>query len=249
MHIDWWTLGLQTINVLVLVWLLGRFLFQPVAAIMAARQAAAQALLRDAAAARDAAEAARQEAASAAQAQAQQRAALLEAAAAEASALKAELEAAARTQADRLAADTAARIAARWQQALQDSGDQAASLAVDIAARLLGRLPPPARVSGFIDGLGAAVAGLDATTLAGLRANSAALRLRAPQALTATELAACRRALAPVLPEGASLTVVVDPGLLAGLELESPHALVHNSLRADLARIKEELLAHDRDPA
>ena len=50
MHIDLWTLALQTINVLVLVWLLARFLFRPVAAIIAARRAAADKLLADAAA-------------------------------------------------------------------------------------------------------------------------------------------------------------------------------------------------------
>jgi F-type H+-transporting ATPase subunit b len=30
MRIDWWTLALQTANVLILIWLLGRFLFRPV---------------------------------------------------------------------------------------------------------------------------------------------------------------------------------------------------------------------------
>lgn len=42
MTIDWWTLGLQTVNVLVLVWILARFLFRPVARIIADRQAAAR---------------------------------------------------------------------------------------------------------------------------------------------------------------------------------------------------------------
>ena len=51
MHFDWSTLILQTINVLVLLWLLRRFLFRPVAAIIAQRQAAAEKLLADAAAA------------------------------------------------------------------------------------------------------------------------------------------------------------------------------------------------------
>ena len=41
MKIDWWTLGLQAVNVLILVWLLSRFLFKPVAAIIAERQQAA----------------------------------------------------------------------------------------------------------------------------------------------------------------------------------------------------------------
>ena len=52
MRIDWTTLALQTINVLVLVWLLARFLFRPVTTIIAERRAAAEKLLADAAAQR-----------------------------------------------------------------------------------------------------------------------------------------------------------------------------------------------------
>ena len=52
MHIDWWTLAFQTVNVLVLIWILGRFFFRPVADIVAKRQEEANKLLADAAAAR-----------------------------------------------------------------------------------------------------------------------------------------------------------------------------------------------------
>jgi F0F1-type ATP synthase membrane subunit b/b' len=52
MHIDWWTLALQTANVLILIWLLARFLFRPVMEIMARRQDEANRLLADAAEAR-----------------------------------------------------------------------------------------------------------------------------------------------------------------------------------------------------
>ena len=41
MQIDWWTLGLQTVNALVLIWLLSRFLFRPIASILAEREVAA----------------------------------------------------------------------------------------------------------------------------------------------------------------------------------------------------------------
>ena len=51
MHLDLWTMALQTVNVLVLVWLLQHFLFRPVAGIIAARRAAADRLLADAEAA------------------------------------------------------------------------------------------------------------------------------------------------------------------------------------------------------
>ena len=59
MAIDGWTLGLQAINVIVLIWILSRFLFRPVADIIKARQAAAQKLLDEAAHARADAEDAR----------------------------------------------------------------------------------------------------------------------------------------------------------------------------------------------
>ncbi|MFW2410409.1 hypothetical protein ACN4GS_22105, partial [Burkholderia pseudomallei] len=57
MRIDWSTLALQTVNVVVLVWLLSRFLFRPVSDIIAKRQAAARKLIDDASRERDAAHA------------------------------------------------------------------------------------------------------------------------------------------------------------------------------------------------
>ena len=38
MTIDWWTLGIQTVNVVILVWLLGRFFWRPLAAMNRRRQ-------------------------------------------------------------------------------------------------------------------------------------------------------------------------------------------------------------------
>ena len=38
MTIDWWTLGLQAVNVLILIWLLARFFWKPVAGMIAARR-------------------------------------------------------------------------------------------------------------------------------------------------------------------------------------------------------------------
>jgi F-type H+-transporting ATPase subunit b len=62
MRIDWWTLALQTVNVLILIWILGRFFFRPVADIVARRQEEANRLLSDADAARRAAAEAREDA-------------------------------------------------------------------------------------------------------------------------------------------------------------------------------------------
>jgi F-type H+-transporting ATPase subunit b len=45
------------------------------------------------------------------------------------------------------------------------------------------------------------------------------------------------------------LAVSIEPALIAGLELEAPHAVVRNSFRADLVRLKSELVHHDTDAA
>ena len=58
MTIDWWTLGIQTVNVVILVWLLGRFFWRPVAAMIEQRRATAQRILADAEAKRSQATAA-----------------------------------------------------------------------------------------------------------------------------------------------------------------------------------------------
>ena len=63
MQIDWWTLGLQAVNALVLIWLLAHFLFRPVVNAVAARQKAAGQLLTDAKAAKAAVESEREKAA------------------------------------------------------------------------------------------------------------------------------------------------------------------------------------------
>ncbi len=48
MTIDWWTLGIQAVNVIILVWLLARFFWRPVAAMIAQRRATAQQILTEA---------------------------------------------------------------------------------------------------------------------------------------------------------------------------------------------------------
>ncbi len=58
---DWWTLGFQAANFLVLVWLLQHFLYQPVMEIMEQRKGEVDRVYADAAAAKAAADAARAE--------------------------------------------------------------------------------------------------------------------------------------------------------------------------------------------
>jgi F-type H+-transporting ATPase subunit b len=249
MQIDWWTLALQAINALVLIWLLAHFLFRPVVDIIAARQKAAGQLLTNAQAAKAAAETERDKAAAETVRLAEHRAEALKAAEAEAATAKAALVAAAQAEADKLRAAAKAEIEAERRTEALAAEDRAGRLAVDIAGKLLDRLPREARVAAFIDGIATGLAELPQGTRASLGADGASVRLTAARTVTPQEVETCRKALAAVLGHPVLLEVSVEPELIAGLELEAPHAVVRNSFRADLIRLKSELVHHDTDAA
>jgi len=249
MQIDWWTLGLQAVNALVLIWLLARFLFRPVVDAIAARQQAAGKLLADAQAAKAAAESERDQAAAEAARLAARRSEALKAAEAEAATAKSALLAAAQADADKLRAAAKAEIEAERRTEAQTAEDRAGRLAVDIAGKLLDRLPREARVAAFIDGIATGLAQLPEGTRASLGADGTSVRLTAARAVTPQEVESCRKALAAVLGHPILLEVAVEPELIAGLELEAPHAVVRNSFRADLIRLRSALVHHDTDAA
>lgn len=232
-----WTIGFQAVNVLVLVWLLARFLFRPIAAMVAQRREEATRLVEEARADREAAAAARRAQDEEAERLAQTRAERLRALGEEVEAQRTALLAAAGEEADRMREEAQAGIEKARQEAGQAAERGAHLLAVDIAAKLLGRLPAETRVLPFVGGLGAAVAGLAEVARQELGRDGAAVPLVAPRPLTAAEEAACVAALGEALGRPVRLAVRTDPALIAGLEIEAPHAVIRNSLRADLDRV------------
>jgi F-type H+-transporting ATPase subunit b len=245
MKIDWWTLALQAVNASVLIWLLARFLFRPVADAIAARQKAAQQLLADASAAKAAAENEQEKAKAEAARLAEHRSEALKAVEAEVATQKAALLAAAQTEVDKLHATAETDIANERRAEAIAATDRAGRLAVDIARKLLDRLPREVRITGFIDGIAAGLAKLPDGTRASLGANGTPIRITAARALTAPEGEACRTALVKILGRPVSVEFGADPTLIAGLELETPYASVHNSFRADLLHLQSELTHHD----
>ncbi|NYH14168.1 F0F1 ATP synthase subunit B [Paraburkholderia bryophila] len=249
MRIDWSTLALQTINALVLIWLLARFLFRPVAGIIAERQKTAQTLITDADAAKRSAVLERDTAARETQQLVAARGDAMKAVAADAAAEKAALLAAAQADADRLRA--AANAEAQATRVEQDKlvAVRATQLAVDIAAKLLAKLPENVRVSGLIDGLADAAAQLPEPVRAQFGADGVALTLAAPRAPSPQELEHCRTVLAACLNRAVSLELEIDPQLIAGLELRAAHAVVRNNFGADLAQIRAALLDSEHVPS
>lgn len=241
MTLDPWTLAFQVTNLLVLCWLLNRFLYRPVLAMVAQRQAAIADTIAAADADRAAAERARLDyVAKLAGIEAERDqvlAAVREAAAAE----RARLIDAGRDQAARLASEAQAVLNAERRAAEAQLVDQAVDLALDLAQVLMRRTggnPTQQLLDRALD------------TLAALPADerSALARDGVPEVATAeprdpaTERA-CEDRLSALLGPGAPpARFVVDSGLLVGVELRFRHRVIAESWRDTLAEARRALL-------
>jgi F-type H+-transporting ATPase subunit b len=165
----------------------------------------------------------------------------------EAAAEKSALLATAQAEAEKLRVTARAKIEAERRAEVVTAQDRAGRLAIDIVSKLLDRLPRETRVSAFIDGIASGLARLPEGTRASVGADGASIHLTIARTVTSQEVEACRKALAGVLGHPVAVEVSVDPALIAGIELEAPHAVVRNSFRADLVRLKSELVQHDSD--
>lgn len=246
MTIDWWTLGLQAVNVLILVWLLGWLFWRPVSAMIAQRSAAARSILAEAEAKRAAAAAALAEIDKTRKGFADERAAILQAAREEADRLRAAAQASAATAAKAEEEAMRKRIAAAETAGAQAWAERAARLAVEIAARLAARLGGDAVQAAFLDGLLRAIGALppaerQAATLAG-----DAITIVSATPLDAAAQARHAERITAALG-GGSLAFAIDPSLIAGLELRGTGLVIRNSWRADLDQALE-ALTHDFRP-
>jgi len=246
MTIDWWTLSLQAVNVLILVWLLGRFFWRPVAAMIAERRAAILRGLADADAKRAEAAAALAEVERVRAGFAQEREAILAAAHTAAEELRAAQLAEAAKEAAAL--EAAARTAmANEHAALEKAWAQrAGELAIDIARRLLGRIEAPVLRDAFLNWLVAEIRALPELARRTMAADGAVLEAVTASPLGTAEQELYRARIAEALGAPPQLTFAVDSGLIAGLELHGPHLEIKNSWRADLERILADLNRADQ---
>jgi F-type H+-transporting ATPase subunit b len=248
MHFDWSTLLLQTINVLVLLWLLRRFLFRPIVAIIAQRKDAAEKLLADAAAAR--------EQAAAAAAQAALREKTLQTSREQ---ILADAHIAAETERANLLEQTAQEAARAQEAALarlkqdriqmrRELEGEARTLALAIAARLVSRMPSQALNAALLQSLDTWLATLLPEKLSAL-AQANELEVVTAARLDGQTQAACRDMLSRYLKDTPALQFAVDPSLIAGVELRGSHGTLRNNWRADLDHIAQELSRDDEQRA
>ena len=246
MKIDWWTLGFQTINVLVLVWLLGRFFWRPVAGMIAQRRAAAKELLDQAEASRAEAAASLAEIARTRAGFAQERDAIIKAAAEDADRLRAQQLDQAAKEADAL---KAAAILATEQariSAEKSWSAQATRLAVDIAARLAARLDGASVQDAFLDWLIIEIGKLPDSAREAAALPDATLEAVSATALSPAAQERARARIATAFGAHPHIRFRVDPALIQGLELHGPDIIIANSWHADLARILADITNDDR---
>ncbi len=240
MTIDFWGLGLQAVNVLILIWLLSRVFWRPVAAAIAERQETTEAGIRSAKATQASADAALSEVTKARDGIAAERSTALDAAKAEAEIASKAAMADARTKADAMLAAAKASIAKDTVAAARANAAQASELSLTIAAKLLGRMTSPALQTAFLHQLVEAIAKMPEADRKALADDPKGIEI-----VTATDSSAERAkintAIQTALGGTAHLRFVTDPALIAGLELHSPHFVLHNSWAADLVQIGEAL--------
>ncbi|MDF2235455.1 ATPase [Albimonas sp. CAU 1670] len=242
MDFDWTSFAFQVVNVLILLAILRHFLFRPVAAIIAKRQAEAASVLKDAEAEQAAAKAAADAAKAEAETTRAARAAALDAAHADAEKARADLLAQAQAEAERIREAARAETARHAAETEAARAAETARLALAAARRALEAQPADRALAGYPQRLADALAEMPPTERDALL-NAGNLRLAAPRPLTEAELAETRGALAPHLPHPETLPIDIDPDLLAGLDLRADTGVLRNSLSHDLTRLSRALTA------
>lgn len=227
MLIDWFTVGAQLLNFLILVWLMKRFLYQPVLNAIAAREQKIAAALADAAAAK--AEAHRQQDAFRHKNEAfeKQRAGLLQAARNAATAESERLQAEAREAADAASAARAKALQADALHLREELTRHTQDQVFDISRRVLGDLAAVSleqrACEVFIQRLESADGEALAAWGAALKASSEGepALLRSAFELPAAQRTAMLDALGDLFGQPIPLRFETAPELVSGIELSA----------------------------
>lgn len=248
MHIDWSTFALQTVNFLILVWLLQRFLYRPVVAVIARRRDEIQRLVADADREKAAVEEQKRQLDDARAGAANERNRLLTEAREQAMTEKERDLAAARDEAAKIVADARARLEVERLAAIGQLQTQATRLGVALAQRLLSQTRPADPVDPFFGRTLAAIDGLPADERVRLARQAAAdgLVLASAVPLSQATQKDCAARLEPLFGQAMKLDFVVEPALLAGIELRLPNLVMGDNWRDSLAAADAALSSDDR---
>ncbi len=239
MHAEAWTFALQTVNFAVLVWLLHRFLYKPVLALIAARRteidkqyAQAEATQAQARAKLSAIEAEHSKMAS-------ERETLLKTAAAQADEAASARRARAEREAAALMESARKSLAAERAAALVDARRIALDLGCDIAQQLLTGIPIRLRAEAWLERFEEHLAGLSSPEREALvrQAADGEVQVVTAAPLPAESARLWRTRLRAALGEKSRVDFSTDPALIAGVELHFPSAILRLSWQSTLATL------------
>lgn len=241
MTINWWTVGLQAINVIILVWLLTRFFWRPVSEAITKRQDAQQTLMSSAKASQTEADRALAEVTATREGMSTEREALLASAIAKAQSSAQAILAEGSVKADDLLA--AARLTAKRETETTRAKtlEDASLLSLDIARKLLVRLDAREVQGAFLSHLVKAIEDMNPKDRAALANAEDKISLVSPKVLVAAEKTKVSKAVRDALGGKFALNFVTDPELIAGFEMRTAHFVLRASWQSDLAVILKEL--------
>lgn len=247
MHLDWWTIGLQTINFGILVWLLQRFLYKPVLAMIDARTAEVR---RQFDAAKDVEAKAKAELA-ALEAEragiAAEREAALKNVAAQAQVMADARRAQAERDADALMESTRKTLTSEREGALDEARRLALDLGADFAQRLLAEVPLQYRAEAWIERIEQHLKTMpqaEREALVHQLAEDKRLTIVTAGALPPATADRWNARLRQSLGVSSAMTFAVDPALIAGAELHFPTAILRFSWQSVLADARTEAAPH-----
>lgn len=247
MYFDWWTLGLQTVNFAILVWLLHRFLYKPVLSMIDARKAEIERQYAEARTTEQQAKAQHAAAEVERAGLAAEREAGLKAAAAQAEDLIKARRAQAERDAQALLEGARKTVASERARALEEARRVALDLGAEFARRLLADVPMQLRAEAWIERIEQHIDELgvvERDALARQLADGSALTVVTAAPLPGSVADIWRERLRGRLGDGIDVTFEVSPPLIAGAELRFPMAVLHFSWQSALEAARTKLDAH-----
>lgn len=245
MSIDWWTVALQIVNFLVLVWLLRRFLWEPARRVIEDRRRREREALEAARRMQEEAARRQQELEARLAALEREREAMRQKLREESERERARLLEVARAESARMLAEARRRLEEEREEALRDLRRRLVELAVTLAERIFQPLRGPALDEAFFRRLVRHLGELPEAQAAELRrvlqSDAVDVELATASSPDPPRRELFAAELRQALPDGVEPKLVTAPGLGAGVELRMPHARVEFSLRQVLAEAREEL--------
>jgi F-type H+-transporting ATPase subunit b len=238
MSIDLWTIGLEVVNFLVLVWLLERLLYRPVLEVIGRRQAEIERLQQADESAHRALAAERERLAQERQSVAAERARALEEAHSQAREERARLETEARTEIERLLAAGRARLEHERADAARALRRKSVEIGVSIARRLLSLSTPAGGDGRFVEAVCEQLRSMeesDRSRLVATVGERSVVRVVTAEELDTQRQDDCRERIAQALGRAVDTTFSVDPSLIAGIEVHFPGLVLRHCWRDALA--------------